>query len=100
MGLDILIYNKENKRADICELTENIHYWLFNEISLNEEIFNQLFKIKNYYKTDVTFSDKDLDKFISELTIIKQNSKYEKEIDNILYKIQDLEIQKIRVTGD
>lgn len=100
MGLDVLTYNKKGEKKGIFEIDEGFHYWLFNKADLNKSEFSKIFEIQDYYKTNIQFSGGELQNFIQELEDIKKIFPFRKEIDFILNKIKQKEIEKIRITGD
>jgi RHS repeat-associated protein len=100
MGLEILTYNKKGEKNEIFEINENFHYWLFSKANLNPKEFIEIFKIKDYYKTNAQYSGKDLQIFIQELEKIKNLTPYKDEVKLILTKINGDNIEKIRITGD
>lgn len=53
MGLEILTYKKKGEKNEIFEINENFHYWLFSKANLNSKEFIEIFKIKDYYKTNI-----------------------------------------------
>lgn len=99
MGLDVLLYNKSGEEKDFFEINENFHYWLFNIAGLNKSNFPEIFKIQDYYITDVQFTNGELQRFICELEIISRiyPNKY---INSILNRLRQKDIVKIRITGD
>lgn len=100
MGLEVLIYDKKGGEPSIFEIDEDFHYWLFNKANLNDQEFIKILEIEDYYKTNALFSGKDLLDFILELEKIKSVTPYIKEIDSLLNKINQKDIEKIRITGD
>jgi len=46
MGLDISIYNKDGTSMDVTEISENLHYWLFNLAHLIKGGFELYFVYK------------------------------------------------------
>ncbi|MEQ3366700.1 MULTISPECIES: hypothetical protein [Bacteroidales] len=99
MGLDILLYNKSGEREEIFEINENFHYWLFNKAGLNKSSFSEIFKIQDYYKTNVQLVDEQLQQFICELEKLEKEHPSE-YINSILNKLKQKDIVKIRITGD
>lgn len=91
---------KKREKNEIFEINENFHYWLFSKANLNSKEFIEIFKIKDYYKTNIQYSGKDLQIFIQELEKIKNLTPYKDEVKLILTKINDENIEKIRITGD
>lgn len=100
MGLDILTYNKKGEKIEIFEIDEEFHFWLFSKANLNPKQFIGIFKIKDYYKTNIQYSGKDLQILIQELEKIKNLTPYKDEAKLILTKINGENIEKIRITGD
>ena len=100
MGLDISIYNKDGTCTDVSEIRENLHYWLFNLAHLDKGRFRTIFRVQDYYLTDVELSGTELVSFINELKEIGKKSPYGKEIEQIVNCINLINISKIRITGD
>lgn len=48
MGLDISIYNKDGTSTDVTEISENLHYWLFNLAHLDKGRFRTIFRVQDY----------------------------------------------------
>ncbi len=53
MGLDILIYNNDGMCTNKSEIGENQHYGLFNLANLDKGRFRTIFRMQDYYKTNV-----------------------------------------------
>lgn len=100
MGLDISIYNNDGTSTDVTEISENLHYWLFNLAHLDKGRFRIIFCVQDYYLTDVELSGTELVSFINELKEIGKKSPYGKEIEQIVNRINLTNISKIRITGD
>ena len=100
MGLDILIYNNDGICTNKSEISEDLHYWLFNLANLDKGRFRTIFRVQDYYKTNVKLSGIEISSFIEELKEIRKKSPYYKEIERILNCINIQNISKIRITGD
>ena len=99
MSLDLLITldNGESKRLFISEA---LHPELFGPLT-RWTSYKELRKISDYYKANVKFNDKDVLKFISELTDVAQRIDREKdELQKIIESLRVLKIKSLRVTGD
>lgn len=94
MGLDIVIFHKENKR-EIIEIKESLHYWIFNNPNIDIYKFKEILKIKDYYLTNVTFEGGELIEFIKELRNINHC-----EVKKIIIKISNHTVEKIMIGGD
>ena len=57
MGLDISIYNKDGTSTDVSEISENLHYWLFNLAHLDKGRFRTIFRVQDYYLKLLTKQD-------------------------------------------
>lgn len=66
MGLDIMIYNSEDIKVGMYEISPNLHDAIFVNTN-NWGSYLYLRKIKDYYKADVEFQKDDLAKFIIDL---------------------------------
>jgi hypothetical protein len=96
MGLDIVIYRQPGR--EILEINERLHKEIFNE-------FNDLAylnKISDYYKTDITFNANEIEKFINDLDIVKNNlsEKFAPDLEQLITKLKDSRIIKIHIAGD
>lgn len=56
MGLDILIYNNDGICTNKSEISEDLHYWLFNLANLDKGRFRTIFRVQDYYKTNIQLS--------------------------------------------
>ena len=56
MGLDILIYNNDGICMNKSEISEDLHYWLFNLANLDKGRFRTIFRVQDYYKTNIQLS--------------------------------------------
>jgi len=100
MGLDILIYSNNKKCFGRSEISENFHYWLFNQANLDTGLFRVLFKLEDYYLTDVLLSRNEIKTLIKELKEIEDKSPFSKEIKSIINTLSTEEISEIRINGD
>lgn len=99
MGFDLLIISDNNEIGRL-EMTENLHSEIFSE-KTRWSSHKELRKIKDYYKTNITFTKKNLNDFISDLSEIKISiEKNKDELQTIIEKLKDKEIKSLRVTGD
>lgn len=94
MGLDIVIFHKENKK-EIIEIEESLHYWIFNSSGIDIYRFKEIAKIKDYYLTYAKFEGEALIKFIEELKTLNHY-----EIEKIITKISHHTVEKIMIGGD
>lgn len=94
MGLDIVIFHKENKK-EIIEIEESLHYWIFNSSGIDIYRFKEIAKIKDYYLTYAKFEGEALIKFIEELKTLNHC-----EIEKIITKISHHTVEKIMIGGD
>ena len=84
MGLDILIYNNDGICMNKSEISEDLHYWLFNLANLDKGRFRTIFRVQDYYKTNIQLSGIEISSFIEELKEIRKKSPYSKEIERIV----------------
>jgi len=97
MSLDICIEYKD-KTKNYLEFSENLHNKIFKQNSFYTSL-KSLRKIKDYYLCDESFKEKALVKFISDLKIAQERLE-DKELKELLEKLEDSNIINIRVTGD
>lgn len=62
--------------------------------------FRTIFRVQDYYKTNIQLSGIEISSFIEELKEIRKKSPYSKEIERIVNCINQQNISKIRITGD
>lgn len=99
MGLDLLITSDNNETSRL-EITEDLHSEIFSE-KTRWSSHKELRKIKDYYKTNVTFTKRNLTDFISDLSETKRSiEKNKEELQTIIEKLKYREIKSLRVTGD
>lgn len=87
MGLDILLFDKENKRVGKREITFLLHKKIFNgKIKCNWGDLSYLRKIKDYYKTNITLKEKEIKAFSKDLVEIRSfmDACYEDELSGLI----------------
>jgi hypothetical protein len=102
MGLDIVLYNKQNKVIKVVEFEQKAHNLLFNQTN-NWSSCLMLRKIKDYYKTDVFYYKNEISILIEDLKMIKNflNDIYVKNyIDSIILELNNGNIEKIHFGSD
>lgn len=102
MGLDILLFDKNNKIMGEVEITLSIHEEIFNgKIKCNWGDFPYLRKLKNYYKTNVIFKDSEIKAFLNDLLKFKSflDERYEGELSSLIKNL-DKNVYKIHIMGD
>ncbi|MFK7050536.1 hypothetical protein [Flavobacterium columnare] len=99
MGLDIVIY--KNDAREVLEIKEKVHKEIYRgKIDLSEMILLPM--LSDYYKTNVFYDSKDIQKLIVELSSISSNMDFfiKNEINQIIEKISAPDISKIHIAGD
>ncbi len=103
MGLDILLFDKENKRVGKRDITLSLHEELFNgKIKCNWGGFFYLRKLKDYYKTNITFKENEIKAFLKDLMEFRSfmDECYEHELSGIIKVLDNESVYKIDITGD
>ncbi|MEY1391212.1 hypothetical protein AB7044_19290 [Providencia stuartii] len=99
MSLDIHIATVEGDIIYVV-MSEALHSEIFSSSTRWSSLKN-IRKIKDYYKVDCLFKNKDAIAFIQELEDIKSRiSVREDELQEILNKADNTKISFIRVSGD
>ncbi|RUL09576.1 hypothetical protein [Proteus mirabilis] len=99
MSLDIHITTIEGDIIHIV-MSEALHSEIFSSSTRWGSLKN-IRKIKDYYKVDCLFKNKDAIAFIQELEDIKSRISAKKtELQEILNKVDNTKIIFIRVSGD
>lgn len=102
MGFDVILYNAEGHKLGLFELTEDLHYEIFNSKKLWRS-YLMLRRLSDFYLTDETFSGDRLDKLITDLNnykmYISSNNliEYQEFIDRLTTRS---DIDKVRIVGD
>jgi len=97
MSLDICIEYKDKTKSYI-EFSENLHNKIFIQNSFYTSL-KSLRKIKDYYLCDESFNEDSLVEFISDLKVAQERLE-DRELKELLEKLEDSNIINIRVTGD
>jgi hypothetical protein len=101
MGLDVLLFDKNDKLVSMFEIDEALHKEIF---SSQKRWASYLFlrKLNDYYRTDVEFSGKALEGLIFDLINYKtlMAAEYQTTFLALLDAISDKKVKKIRVNGD
>jgi len=97
MSLDICMEYKDKTKSYI-EFSENLHNKIFIQSNFYTYL-KSLKKIKDYYLCDESFKDKALMEFISDLKVAQGRLK-DKNLKELLEKLEDSNIINIRATGD
>ena len=103
MGLDIMLFDKENKRVGKREITLSLHEEIFNgKIKCNWGSFSYLRKLKDYYKTNITFKENEIKAFLKDLMEFRSfmDECYEHELSGIIKVLDNESVYKIDITGD
>ena len=102
MGFDVILYNADGRKVGLFELTENLHYEIFNSKKLWRS-YLELRRLSDFYLTDETFSGDRLNKLITDLKnykmFISSNKliEYQEFIDRLTTRS---DIGKVHIAGD
>lgn len=101
LGLDVLIYDKNDKKINTYEITEALHNEIFNSKKLWRS-YLELRKISDYYLSDATFEGQALNGLITDLEKYKMyiNENNQGEYQSLINEISNPSIKKIFVGGD
>ncbi|QKS72329.1 hypothetical protein FLK61_37485 [Paenalkalicoccus suaedae] len=101
MGLDIVLYDNDNKILGVTEIDYALHEGLFQENN-NWKSFLFLRKLSDYYLTDITFDRKEIDNLISDLDYISLfiSKQKLKMLEKLISCLSDENIKKIHIAGD
>ncbi|ULL14761.1 hypothetical protein DVH26_10050 [Paenibacillus sp. H1-7] len=101
MGLDVLLYDIDNKLISMYEFDKELHKEIFSS-NKRWASYSFLRKIHDHYRTNKEFSGKELEGFISDLRNYKPliPDKSHTSFELLLDVISDTKVQKIRINGD
>lgn len=101
MGLDVLIYDKNDKKIRTYEITEALHNEIFNSKKLWRS-YLELRKINDYYLSDEKYEGQGLIGLITDLERYKMfiNENNQGEYQSLINEISNPAIKKIIVVGD
>lgn len=94
MPLDIVIF-KQDKKKEYVSIDEKLHQLIFSQDAIKQGRCRVLSKIKDYYLTDVIFQLKTLTDFVEDLKKLSLS-----ELSPIIKLLEQVEIEKIRISGD
>ena len=94
MPLDIVIF-KQGKENEYVSIDEKLHQLMFSQDAIKQGRCRVLSKIKDYYLTDVIFQRKTLTDFVEDLKKLSLS-----ELSPIIKLLEQVEIEKIRISGD
>lgn len=101
MGLDVLLYDDENKLVSTLEMKEEFHDEIFT-FHKRWTSYLYLRKLNDYYLTNEEFSGEALKGLINDLINYKPllSAKNQETVQLLLDAISNKKVQKIRITGD
>ncbi|SMQ81062.1 hypothetical protein SAMN05444673_4115 [Bacillus sp. OV166] len=101
MGLDVLLYDKNDKRIGMYEITEALHNEIFNSKKLWRS-YLELRKISEYYRSDEEYEGQALIELINDLKryqmFISENK--QREYQEFITEISHPSIRKVFIVGD
>jgi len=100
-ALSICFYDENNDEVLLTEISEGLHYHIF-EANIHPGKWGILSKIRDRYGKTVSFNRPQIEEFIKKLQKIKVfiPQIYEKEIDEIIKVLNNEHIQNIIIYGD
>ncbi|MFP7296920.1 hypothetical protein [Neobacillus niacini] len=100
-ALSICFYDENNNEVLLAEISEGLHYHIF-EGNVHPGKWGILSKIRDRYGKDVSFNRPQIEEFIKKLHKIKEfiPQVYEKEIDEIIKVLNNEQIVNIIIYGD
>ncbi|WP_227936434.1 hypothetical protein [Alkalihalobacillus deserti] len=101
MGFDVVLYNRDGRKLNFFEITENLHNEIFNS-KLMWRSYLELRKLSDYYLTDETFSGESLTNLISDLNNYKSFISVHKlnEYEELIKQISSSDISEVHMAGD
>lgn len=101
MGLDVLIYDKNDKKIKTYEITEALHNEIFNSKKIWRS-YLELRKTSDYYLSDATYEGQALIVLITDLERYKMfiNENNQGQNQSLINEITNPAIKKILVGGD
>ncbi|MGF6949037.1 hypothetical protein QF028_001542 [Neobacillus sp. B4I6] len=101
MGLDVLLYDKNDKRIGTYEITESLHNEIFNTKKLWRS-YQELRKISEYYRSDEEYEGQTLIELINDLKRYKMfiSENKQEEYQEFINEISHPFIHKINIVGD
>jgi hypothetical protein len=101
LGLDVLFYDKDNKRIGMYEITEALHNEIFNSKKLWRS-YLELRKISEYYRSDEEYEGQALIELINDLKRYKMfiSENKQGEYQEFINEISNPSIRKVIIVGD
>lgn len=102
MGLDIVLYGENRKIIKIVEFKQEVHESIFKE-NYKYRSYIMLRKLKDYYKTDVIYFEKEINILIDELEeslLYLKNNSHKEFIKNVIKEVSSPSIWKVHVGSD
>ena len=100
-ALSICFYDENNNEVLLTEISEGLHYHIFQK-NVHPGNWGILSKIRDRYGKTVSFNSPQIKEFIKKLHKIKEfiPQIYEKEIDEIIQVLNNEQIENIIIYGD
>lgn len=101
MGLDLVMFEHNNKIIGIVEIDYSLHESIFQSNN-NWKSYNYLKKISNYYLTDIVLERTEIKKLIEDLMNIKIfiPKNFHSSLEELVKILKNNEIEKIHIGGD
>jgi transposase len=100
MALDLVLYDRNNRRIDSCEISESLHNDIFSTDYWKS--YKLLCKLQDYYLTDAIFTDAEIKNLVSELQaymlFLPENT--QSEITMIIGTLSVKKVYKVHISGD
>ncbi|MBD1373688.1 hypothetical protein IC620_15180 [Hazenella sp. IB182357] len=101
MGLDIVLYDINQNRMGVFEISEELHSAIFSPL-INWSSYLTLRKLKDYYLTNVRFDKREIKQLVVEVNIIAKriDNQFEREIIYVVDRISNSIVYHIHIAGD
>lgn len=102
MGLDIVMYGEQRERLGVIEISYPLHEAIYKRTS-QWASYPLLKKLRDYYKTDITFDRVGINEFVYCLEQIKSFIRDElmlEELRLLCSSLSSPNVERIHVAGD
>lgn len=101
MGLDFVLWDKDEQEIGFTEMSERLHNSIFWG-SYREQVGRYLHNLHDYYLTDITFEEKEIQLLISDLENMKSvlNDSYKQELEHLIITLSDSRVFQVHIAGD
>ncbi|MGE8082037.1 hypothetical protein [Peribacillus loiseleuriae] len=101
MGLDFVLWDKDDQEIGFTEISEKLHETIFRG-SYRGQIGQYLRNLYDYYLTYVTFKGKEIQLLIFDLENMKSilNDPYKQELERLIVTLSDNRVFRVYIAGD